>query len=312
MKDSELLDILDDAGGFVSGEKISRSAGVSRTAVWKAVRKLNERGHIIESSSSHGYRLVHRDDSSTAFPFIKYTNICSSTNDLARSGALRGDPEGTVYMSDIQTHGRGRMGKTWLDDPGRSLIMSILLRPMTDPSAAMSLSLMTGLAVCKAVGEICGIQCNIKWPNDIILNKRKIGGILIESALSGELLQYAVAGIGINLNNTALPPEISDIASSVYMESGIFFPRIRLAVMINDILLASYKNWLSEPAFLDEYRKLCITIGSQVILESNNSRLEAFAEDVDTDGSLVIRSAEGNRTRVISGEVSVRGIAGYV
>ncbi len=309
MKNTDLLDILSRYDGPVSGESLCRSAGVSRTAVWKAVRKLNMHGHIIASSSSRGYTLIHRDDTDDLPLHFRYHPKCSSTNDLARNGHIDGDADGTVYISDIQTKGRGRMGRTWEDQPGRSVLMSVLLRPGISPAAVMGLSLISGLAACKSINKLYGTDCRIKWPNDIILNSRKIGGILIESVSSGETLIYAVAGIGINLNNDNFPAHLAGKASSIFIETGKYNPRIRLAAEISD-RLSGYCNDFG--ACAEEYRKLCLTAGSRVVIEEAGTGIEAYAEDIGDDGSLLVILDDGSRRRILAGEVSVRGIAGYV
>lgn len=249
---------------------------------------------------------------------------CTSTNDLARAAASSGADEWTVFIADTQSAGRGRMGRTWIDEPGSSLLMSILLRPGTDPSLVMSLSLLAGLSVCKEIENHCGLKASLKWPNDIIWSGMKIGGILIESASTGGSLHYAIAGIGLNLNNRIIPEGISGKATSVFLATRRVFERIEIAKGIVAFFKDHYDEWLgtlgiaeevnnrNRPGYLEEYVKYCITIGSHVVIERNDGILHGIAEDVDKNGALLVRLANGSRLSILSGEVSIRGINGYV
>jgi BirA family biotin operon repressor/biotin-[acetyl-CoA-carboxylase] ligase len=336
MTEDKLLEILSGSAGFISGEQISGSMGISRTAVWKAVNRLRNKGCTIESVTNKGYRLVTSDGISGGGAIgsgcstmmigrsVKYFAQCTSTNDKAREGGQNADSEGTVYITDFQTDGRGRMGRTWYGDSGRAIYMSILLKPDVPPSFIMPVSLFAGLAVCNALEDCCGLTCSLKWPNDIIVGSKKIGGILIETSTSGETIQYIVLGLGINCNNERFPDELSGTATSVFLQTGRTVSRRGLICAILKNLELYYFRWISEFdesahqsgkmaefSYLADYRLRCLNIGKAVDIHKHSETIRAEAVDVSSDGHLMVRLADGSITAVLSGEVSLRGVNGY-
>ncbi|MHB1455034.1 MAG: biotin--[acetyl-CoA-carboxylase] ligase [Saccharofermentanales bacterium] len=337
MTEDRLKEILKNSAGFVSGEQISESMGISRTAVWKAVNRLRNKGCTIESVTNKGYRLVSSDGISEDGDLgggcktlmigrsVKYFTQCTSTNDKAREGGLHSDNEGTVYIADFQTDGRGRMGRNWFGDSGKAICMSILLKPDVPPAFIMPVSLLAGLAVCKALEDSCGLACGLKWPNDIIAGSRKIGGILIETSTSGETIQYIVLGIGINCNNAGFPDELADIATSVYLQTGRTVSRRELICAVLKNLEQYYFCWISEFdesallngkavefSYLADYRSRCLNLGRTVDIHKHSGTLQAEAVDISPEGHLLVRLADGSLTAVLSGEVSLRGVGGYI
>ncbi len=335
MTEDRLLEILGSATGFVSGEQISEKLGISRTAVWKAVNRLRDRGCRIESATNKGYRLLGDDEIAPAVGApnpcgtdligrnIRYFPQCTSTNDKAREGGMRSDAEGTVYITDHQTDGRGRMGRGWHGDSGKSVILSILLRPDVPPSQIMPVSLLAGLAACDALEETCGLACGLKWPNDIIADSKKVGGILIETSTAGESVQHIVLGIGINCNSTSFPDDLADRAASVLLLTGVPVSRRSLICSLLRHFEHYYLEWLAqfgetalqgggaEFSYLAEYRRRCLNIGREVDIHTHGGILRAVAADITPDGRLLVRLPDGGVTAVLSGEVSLRGVAGY-
>lgn len=228
---SNILEALQNSGGeWVSGEELSRKLGMSRAAVSKHMRFIREAGYPVESMTRRGYRLSGDADSLQPDAVthgletvllgkgeIVHLQSTPSTNMEARVLAERGAPEGTVVLADEQTAGRGRQGRPWLSPAGGGVYMSVVLRPKCDPQAVPVLTLMAAVAVTQAVRRLAGVPAVAKWPNDILVYGCKMSGVLIEAGLVADVLDYAVAGIGINVNTdtSILPPEISGIAISL-------------------------------------------------------------------------------------------------
>lgn len=324
MTDEIILEILQKTDNFVSGEWISETMHISRTAVWKAVNKLKSKGYTIESVPNRGYRLISPADilsGNELKPFyntkmigrqIVYSEECLSTNDETKTGNLRGDEEGTVYITDMQTGGRGRMGRDWHDEYKKGIAMSFLLKPSISPAMLMPVSLIAGLAICKAVVAQTGLQCGLKWPNDVIANGRKIAGVLIEMATSGETVESIIVGIGVNCNNTIFPDDIRAKATSIFLETGTAVSRKELVCRILEHFENDYFKWLDgQLAFLDEYKALCINLDKEVVIHQRSEVITGIAEDITPKGELKILLPGGEVRLILSGEVSLRGISGY-
>lgn len=239
-----------------------------------------------------------------------------STNDYLKKRAAEGAPHGTVALSDHQTVGHGRRGRSFLSPPGVGLYLSILLRPECPPARLMHLTCAAGVAMCDAVEKSVGFRPGIKWTNDIVYGKRKLGGILTELRLNPQgLVDYAIVGIGINCcqNPQEFPPEIREVAGSLSMVTGRTVDRFRVAAAELDALYHMSAGLLTgREAMLSQYRKDCITIGQEVSLVRGEEIRHGRALDVDDEGALVVLFPDGHRESVNSGEVSVRGMYGYV
>lgn len=239
-----------------------------------------------------------------------------STNDYLKKLAAEGAPHGTVALSDHQTGGHGRRGRSFLSPPGVGLYLSILLRPECPPARLMHLTCAAGVAMCDAIEKSVGFRPGIKWTNDIVYGRRKLGGILTELRLNPQgLVDYAIVGIGINCcqNPQDFPPEIRDVAGSLSMVTGQTVDRFRVAAAELDALYAMSAGLLTgQEAMLSQYRKDCITIGQEVSLVRGEEIRHGKALDVDDAGALVVLFPDGHREAVNSGEVSVRGMYGYI
>lgn len=239
-----------------------------------------------------------------------------STNDYLKRLAVQNAPHGTVALSDHQTGGHGRRGRSFLSPPGVGLYLSILLRPLCPPSQLMHLTCAAGVAMCNAIEASVGFRPGIKWTNDLVYSKRKLGGILTELRLdAGGLVEYAIIGIGINCCQTEqdFPPEIREVAGSLSMVTGQQVDRLRVAAAELDALYAMSTELLTgKNALLEQYRKDCITIGQEVSLVRGDEVRHGRALTVDDEGALIVCFPDGHRETVNSGEVSVRGMYGYV
>jgi len=338
MNEDRLFEILKENRDYISGEEISKTMNVSRTSVWKYINKLRSKGCKILSSTNRGYKLddekdiiIREDlqktcDTAMIGKKIFYYDKCSSTNEMARIGEQRDDDEGSVYITDMQTDGRGRMGRTWHFESNKAVAMSVLLKPVVSPAHMMPVSLIAGLGVAIAIKEVTGLECLVKWPNDVICNNKKIAGILIESATEGEYTRFIILGIGINCNIESFPEKIADVATSVLIESGEKVSRKAIICKTLEVFEKLYFEWISEYdesanlksesennfTFLDIYKSKCINLGKEILVKKADKEIKAIATDVDILGNLIITNLQGERIPVSSGEVSVRGQKGYV
>ena len=239
-----------------------------------------------------------------------------STNDYLKNRAAEGAPHGTTALSDYQTGGHGRRGRSFLSPPGVGLYLSILLRPACPPTQLMHLTCAAGVAMCNAIEEGVGFRPGIKWTNDIVYGRRKLGGILTDLRLNAKgLVDYAIVGIGINCCQRLqdFPPEIREVAGSLSMVTGQEIDRFRVAAAELDALYDMSIRLLTEQDdLISQYRKDCITIGQDISLVRGEEVRHGKALDVDDAGALVVLFPDGHTEAINSGEVSVRGMYGYV
>lgn len=238
---------------------------------------------------------------------VYFENCVDSTNTRIKCLAAQGAPDKTVYIAAAQSAGRGRQGRSFVSPEG-GLYLSMLLRPGCPAEECLSITPSAAVAVCRAVEQVCGLACGIKWPNDVVLGGRKLCGILTESATDGNGL-YLVLGIGVNVNTESFPAELSAVAGSLYMHSG---EKTELDVLARQLIAEldrMYDRWKREKnACLAEYRSRCVNCGMEVLAAGR----QAKALGVTDDFSLLVEYPEGTREKIRFGEVSVRGMYGYV
>lgn len=318
-----ILELLRRQEGFLSGEDIGRELSITRAAVWKGIKKLREEGYEIEAVTNRGYRLTNPETmynkreleqglkTKTMGQSIYFYEETDTTNNRARELALEGAPEGTLVVAEKQTAGRGRRGKVWESPLGTGIWMSLVLRPQIMPAEASVLTLLCGLATAEAIEAETGLSAGIKWPNDILINGKKAVGILTEMDCEMSEVHFVIPGIGINVNTASFPPEIADIATSLYLECGKTVSRRRLVHKVLERLEEHYETFLQTGSFtamLEDYRKHCITLGKEVHVLG---REPFFAEalDITPEGELLVRRADNGKEEVVfSGEVSIRGV----
>ena len=318
-----ILELLRRQEGFLSGEDIGRELSITRAAVWKGIKKLREEGYEIEAVTNRGYRLTNPETmynkreleqglkTKTMGQTIYFYEETDTTNNRARELALEGAPEGTLVVAEKQTAGRGRRGKVWESPLGTGIWMSLVLRPQIAPAEASVLTLLCGLATAEAIEAETGLSAGIKWPNDILINGKKAVGILTEMDCEMSEVHFVIPGIGINVNTASFPPEIAEIATSLYLECGKTVSRRRLVHKVLERLEEHYETFLrtgSFAAMLEDYRKHCITLGKEVHVLG---REPFFAEglDITPEGELLVRRADNGKEEVVfSGEVSIRGV----
>lgn len=256
---------------------------------------------------------------SPAYPWRGSLTILSqvdSTNNRLKALANAGAPHGTAIVADHQTGGRGRRGRTFQSPANMGVYLSMLLRPPCEAQDIMHLTCAAGCAMCDAVEKAAGFRPGIKWTNDLVWEKRKLGGILTELGFTAEgKFDYAIVGIGINCCQSAqdFPPEIRDVAASLSMVTGSAVDRWKLAAAELESLWEMDKNLLrGKKEILFQYRKDCVTLGQHISLVRGEEVRHGFACDIDNDGALIVRFPDGHMEAVSSGEVSVRGMYGYV
>lgn len=326
---TEILKILRSTDGYVSGQELCDKLGVSRTAVWKVICSLKEEGYEIDSVSRKGYRLLSSPDVVSESEIasrildgvfgqrvVSY-EITDSTNTRAKQLAEEGAVHGTLVVANMQTAGKGRRGRSWQQEEGSVIAMSLLLRPVFSPDKASMLTLLAAHSVAGAIEAVTGLPAAIKWPNDIVINRKKTVGILTEMSLGVEqaAIDYIVIGIGINVNNTAFPEDIRDMATSLYLEKG---ERVSRSVLIAESmrrLEADYEAFLETEdlsAILQDYNTHLISMNKEVRVLDPKGEYTGISRGMDAQGELLVERADGELIKVYAGEVSVRGLYGYV
>lgn len=323
---AEILRMLRETDGYVSGQEMCNKFGVSRTAVWKVINQLKETGYEIESSQNKGYCLQSVPDvinkveldsirnTKWAGCETNYYDSLDSTNTKAKELAENGYPSGTFVVSEQQTAGKGRRGRGWVSPRGTDIFMTLMLKPDINPGNASMLTLISAMAVCNAVQNVTGEQVQIKWPNDVVMNGKKICGILTEMSAQFDYINHIVIGVGINVHNTDFPEEIRQTASSLLLECGKQVHRAALIEGFLEEFERLYDIYLETEdmtGLQKEYDRLLVNKGRQVRVLDPKEPFEGKAMGITKKGELIVDTWE-SRKLVSSGEVSVRGIYGYV
>ncbi len=316
------LDILLNTDDFISGQEISEKLGVSRQAVWKSINALKEKGYEIQSVTNRGYRLVSSPNylNESSLKSLLHNKIIgknlivldsvNSTNDYLKKLGNEGCENGTVVAAREQTKGKGRLGRTWQTKKDDGIAFSVLLRPSVAPSEVSAITPLAGLAVCKAIREYTKLDCVIKWPNDIIVGRKKLVGILTEMSAEFDAVEYVITGIGINVDHTSFPEDIAFKATSLLLETGRHIDKNEfLACVLEHLENEFVKNNLElTPTALSEYTDLCATVGRSVTFQRGTRRISGMAVGISEHGELKVMMSDGTICLVNSGEVTVQGI----
>jgi BirA family biotin operon repressor/biotin-[acetyl-CoA-carboxylase] ligase len=312
----EILEFLKTRHGYISGEELSSHLNISRQALWKHIQELREAGYEILAVPHLGYRLVSLPD--RLFPFeinhnlhtkfigrkICYFDAVSSTMDIAMQLGLDGSIEGTVVIAETQTKGRGRLGRSWSSPKYKGIYISLILRPKILPNASSILTLLAAVSVCEAIQEITALEARIKWPNDILIHNKKLGGILTELNAEMDSVRFVAIGIGINVNNEH--KAIPEGATSLKEQKKENVNRIAL---LQDILRKIEANYLlfqrrtGKELIINKWRNYNITLGKKVKVACQSIHLEGEAVDIDIDGGLLVRRDCGLVEKVMAGDV---------
>lgn len=323
----EILRLLRSADGYISGQELCNRFGVSRTAVWKAINQLKEAGYEIEAQQNKGYRLMAAPDLMTEAEIkslmhtdwvakeVLYFDTIDSTNTKAQELAEKGYPSGTLVVADKQESGKGRRGRSWVSPSGTGIFMTLMIKPDINPNNASMLTLVAALAVAKAITSVTGEEALIKWPNDIVVNGKKVCGILTEMNAQFDYINHIVVGIGINVHNESFPEKISQMASSLMIEAGgKRFHRAQIIAETMSYFEQYYDTFLKTQdlsALVREYDELLVNRNKSVRVLDPKEPFDGKAMGITPKGELIVDTWE-SRKLVSSGEVSVRGIYGYV
>lgn len=314
----EILRKLDAARGeYFSGEQLAAEFGVSRSAVWKCIKKLEREGFAIASVKNRGYAVLAESDALSASGIEKFTGggfsvrvikKTGSTNDEAKALAAEGAPEWTAVIAEEQTQGRGRYQRSFYSPAGSGLYMSVILRPAFPASETLFITACAAAAVAEAIESVSRKYAEIKWVNDVFIGGKKVCGILTEAAYDVESggVSYAVVGIGVNVKESAFPPEIRDTAGAVFADS--MYPsegRARLAAAILE-RLRYYTERIPSRDFYTEYKRRSLVIGKRVTVVSGMLEGEAEVLDLDENCFLVVRFDDGTVRTLSAGEVHIK------
>ena len=324
---SEILTFLRKRGEYVSGQELCEHFGVSRTAVWKAIGQLKKEGYHIEAVQNRGYllpaeqelfgqnELESRMNTKWAGYPVKFYDSLSSTNLQAKLDAENGAEEGTLIVADMQTAGRGRKGRSWSSPAGTNIYFTLILKPKFAVELASMVTLVMGMAAAEGIRKTCGVEAEIKWPNDIVTGGKKVCGILAEMSVEREYIHYVVIGAGINVRAQHFPEEIADVATSLQVECGRKVSRAELIVNVLKAFEDCYSIFQEagslEP-LIERYNRLLVNKDREVRVLDPGGEFRGIARGINRTGELLVELPDGNITEVYAGEVSVRGIYGYV
>ncbi|MEN8208273.1 MAG: biotin--[acetyl-CoA-carboxylase] ligase [Candidatus Fermentibacteria bacterium] len=325
-KSAGILKILRNSRDYISGEDISSELGVTRSAVWKNIGKLREMGYIIDAVPNRGYRLsegidlpvsgeIHRYLETECFGSeIVYMDSIDSTNSLALIFASRGAAHGTVVTADQQTDGRGRMGRQWISPSGVNLYLSLILRPLVTPADATQIPVLSVIASVRALERMVSeLPFGIKWPNDIYCRGKKISGTLCEMKAEIDRVNHVVVGTGINVNMKPPDNSIRDIATSLLIETGIEFSRVKLAAFLLEEFERLYNRWLIEgnlEFIIDEWDRHSVLRGKQIDIKTVNRIISGKVLGIAQNGALRLEFPDGTVRLVYVGDASLQGGSG--
>lgn len=311
----KIIGLLKKKSGYVSGEEISSHLKISRQALWKHIQELKRIGYEIVAVPHLGYQL--RTSPDRLFPSeitdnlktkflgrkIHYFDSLASTMDLAMGLGIKNEPEGALVLAETQTRGKGRLGRAWFSPKYKGIYMSLILRPVILPTQASLLTLMAAVSVCQAIEKITSLEARIKWPNDILLGSKKVGGVLTE--LNGEMdaTFFVIIGLGLNINNNSR--ELVENATSLKEEKK---EKIDRRELLQEILFRLEVNYLAlrdkaSADILDKWRHYNVTLGKRVRVICQRLHLEGEAVDIDQDGGLLVRKDSGLVEKVTAGDI---------
>ncbi|NJD57663.1 MAG: biotin--[acetyl-CoA-carboxylase] ligase [Nitrospirae bacterium] len=314
-----ILSLLSGNDAFISGQEISAGLGITRAAVWKKILGLRNKGYVIEAVPSKGYRLISAPDLAPEYLLLRIQSSLwqalivhdsvESTNDLAMSLASRkGISSGTVLIADRQIRGKGRLGRKWESPEGRNIYMSLVIRPELAPRDVTMLTVLAAVAGAHAIQKTAVVPVRIKWPNDLVVSDRKLGGILTEVRADPDRINLAVIGIGVNVNmlSADFSEEIRSLATSVRLATGHPVSRNELIIR----MLKEFEHWYGiliaegKRPLLDAWRKNSSTLGRHVRVAMADQTLAGVAEDIDDNGMLILKMRTGERRNISAGDIT--------
>lgn len=325
---SKILNILkENLDAFVSGQTISKRLNISRQSVSKHIKKLKESGYPIESVSKKGHRLSGEDVSfyqaveimsenkaSKIGKSIIYLESVDSTNNYLKNIAFKAEPF-TVVLSDEQTLGKGRLGREWASQKGTGIFMSILLKPDIEPSQAPKITLIAAAAMTKALESVTDMSVGIKWPNDLIMNQKKVCGVLTEMSAELGSVNYVVVGIGVNVNQESFPETLREKATSLFLEGKQIYSRKKILLEFFMAFEKLYEDFIKHHTLrktMEVCKEHSILLNKEVYLQTKADKRKVKVIDFNEAGHMIVLNENHEEEAVFYGEVSVRGLYGYI
>lgn len=320
----KILNILRNSNDFISGEVIAKELKVSRVSICKNIKKLKNMGYDIKSVTNKGYMLIDENILFNKFEIEKHINTkvlgkkiyffdqISSTNDYAKKIANSNEEEGMLVIADCQTNGKGRLDKKWESNKGKGIFMSLLLRPNVHINNITQITLLAGICVCNGIKKATGLDASIKWPNDIVINGKKVCGILTELSAQIENVSYVILGIGINVNNKNFNDELKEKATSIFLETNKEIERNKILSCILDELEEKYlkfKELKDFMLFLPEYKSLSANLNKEAKVIYKDKEIIGTVIDILPSGEIVLKTGK-DVLNISSGLVSLRNIDG--
>lgn len=319
---SIILDLLTKhSGTFVSGQEFSERLGISRTAIWKHIGALRAEGYLIESQKKSGYRLIKKPNSLSAVEiqsgleteqfgyWIHYEETVSSTQEIANTLVQEGAQEGTLIIAEEQISGKGRLGRSWHSPKGTGINASLILRPNIPPREAPQLTLLAAVGIVKGIKQTCGLDCDIKWPNDILYHGKKLVGILTELQAEPDRIHAVLLGMGLNVNVTEakLPVELREKATSLRIETEREIDRAQLLQHILREIEILYEDYLQEGFRFVKllWESYAISLGRTVHARTLKGVLVGRAKGLNDDGFLLLEDENGATHQISSADIEL-------
>jgi BirA family biotin operon repressor/biotin-[acetyl-CoA-carboxylase] ligase len=299
----QILKALREHSDYISGERLAEQLGVSRVSIWKHIRSLKEDGHIIEASP-RGYRLVFSPDSLLPYEFpdleqrIRYFRQIGSTMDAARELARKGARGGTIVIAEAQTRGRGRLNRQWLSPEG-GIYFTLILRPKISPAYAPRINLMASVAVAATIRHLFGLKAELKWPNDVLIEGKKVCGILAEMDAETDVINFVNVGIGVNANTSVAQFEETATSLKDMLGRGISRKELLRALLTE---IERREALLMESDLLEEWKRLSATLNKNVRIVSLGEEVTGQAIDIDATGALIVKGKDGSLRTVLVGD----------
>lgn len=324
---SEVLRLIRNAKDGIMPVDICRELNISRAALNQVLRQLEAEGYDIDEVEGKGLmmysypeiissaEIMSRMETKWCGKQVYYRKETGSTNEDAIELAEEGKEHGTVVVTELQTSGRGRLGRSWESPKGECIAMSLILRPNVSPDKASMITLVMALAVADVCAKLTDMDVKIKWPNDVVVNKKKVCGILTQMSSKPGKIDHVVVGVGINVNVNNFPPEIADTATSLLIETGNRHGRADIIVAILDYFEYYYDIFESTEdvsCLVSLYDGYLANKDAEVRVLDPKGEYTGTAQGINDFGELIVQKEDGSFTRVSSGEVSVRGLYGYV
>ncbi|WP_246625013.1 biotin--[acetyl-CoA-carboxylase] ligase [Fictibacillus nanhaiensis] len=319
MKEALLHMLTENEGEFVSGQQISDKLNCSRTAIWKHVSELRKNGYTIEAVQKRGYRLLTSPDLVTSEEVSLYTGkgtfgkkfsyhlSVKSTQEIAHSLAREGAVEGSIVLADEQTGGRGRLGRAWQSPSGTGIWMSLILRPKIPLQKAPQLTLLIAVAASKAIEKVTGLEAAIKWPNDLLINGKKVAGILTELQAEADSIHSVIVGIGINVNQEKkhFTEEIAEIATSLAIEGNKTYKRAEIVGSILTEIESLYQSYLQNGFGVIKllWEARAFSLGKRITARSVSGSITGYAKGITDEGVLLLEDDQGEIHSIYSADI---------